>query len=57
MYSQVKTYYIKLKKQGLNQTQIFSALTDWLKNSTSHKNSEAAEILVSYFVQNCEVYS
>ncbi|WP_421247174.1 ABC-three component system protein [Aeromonas jandaei] len=57
IYSQVKTYYIKLKKQGLNQTQIFSALTDWLKNSTSHKNSEAAEILVSYFVQNCEVYS
>ncbi|MEG0008417.1 MAG: HNH endonuclease signature motif containing protein [Aeromonas sp.] len=57
IYSQVKTYYTKLKKQGLNQTQIFSALTNWLKNSTSHKNSDATEILISFFVQNCEVYS
>lgn len=57
IYSQVKTYYIKLKKQNLNQAQIFSALTEWLKNSTSHKSPDAAEILISFFVQNCEVYS
>lgn len=28
IYSQVKTYYVKLKKEGLDQTQIFSALVD-----------------------------
>jgi len=57
IYSQIKTYYVKLKKDGLDQTQIFSALTDWLNNSTNYKNTEASEILVSFFVQNCEVYS
>lgn len=57
IYSQVKTYYLKLKKQSLDQTQIFSALTDWIKNSTDCKSTEASEIIVSFFVQNCEVYS
>jgi len=57
IYSQIKTYYVKLKKEGLDQTQIFAALTDWLNNSTNCKNTEVSEILVSFFVQNCEVYS
>lgn len=57
IYSQVKTYYLKLKKQNLTQPQIFSALTDWIKNSTDCKNTEASEIMVSFFIQNCEVYS
>ncbi|MFT4805717.1 MAG: hypothetical protein ACI9YE_002940 [Psychroserpens sp.] len=56
IYSQVKTYYIKLKKDGLNQTQVFSALVEWLKKATNSKNVEVSEILVSFFVQNCEVY-
>lgn len=57
IYSQVKTFYLKLKKQNLDQTQIFSALTDWIKNSTDCKSTEVSEIIVSFFVQNCEVYS
>ncbi|WP_217532506.1 ABC-three component system protein [Vibrio metschnikovii] len=57
IYSQVKTYYLKLKKQNLDQTQIFSALADWIKNVTNCENTEASEIIVSFFVQNCEVYS
>lgn len=57
IYSQVKTYYLKLRKQNLDQTQIFSALTYWIKNITNCENTEASEIIVSFFVQNCEVYS
>lgn len=57
IYSQVKTYYIKLKKEGHNQNQIFSALTSWLGIVTGINSVEACEILVSFFVQNCEVYS
>jgi hypothetical protein len=57
IYSQIKTYYVKLKKDGLDQTQIFSALTEWIKKSTSCNNTEVSEIIVSFFVQNCEVYS
>lgn len=57
IYSQVKTYYLKLKKDNLCQTQIFSAMSDWLKHATNCKNTEVSEILVSFFIQNCEVYS
>ena len=57
IYSQVKTYYIKLKKEGFNQTQIFSALVEWLNEITDCNNVVVSEILVSFFVQNCEVYS
>lgn len=57
IYSQVKTYYIKLKRKGLNQTQIFSALTEWIEKTSKCRNKEAAETLVSFFIQNCEVYS
>ena len=57
IYSQIKTYYVKLKKDGLNQTQIFSALTEWIKKSANCDSTEVSEILVSFFVQNCEVYT
>ena len=57
IYSQVKTYYLKLKKKNLDQTQIFTALTDWIKNVTDCESTEVSEIIVSFFVQNCEVYS
>ncbi|WP_321406924.1 ABC-three component system protein [Tolumonas auensis] len=57
IYCQVKAYNVQLKKAGLNQTQMFSALKDWINNRASCKNTEVAEILVSFFVQNCEVYS
>lgn len=57
IYSQVRTYYIQLKKDGHDQTQIFSALTNWIKNTTNCENTDVAEVLVSFFVQNCEVYS
>lgn len=57
IYSQVKTYYLTLRKKNLDQTQIFSALTEWIKNVTDCESTEVAEIIVSFFVQNCEVYS
>ena len=57
IYSQVKTYYIKLKRDGLDQAQIFSALTEWIKKTSNSDSTEVSEIIVSFFVQNCEVYS
>ncbi|PSU68280.1 HNH endonuclease [Photobacterium phosphoreum] len=57
IYSQVKTYYVSLKKDKQNQTQIFNTMTEWIKNTTNCKSIEVAEIMVSFFIQNCEVYS
>ncbi|MFV5503211.1 ABC-three component system protein [Acinetobacter sp. 226] len=57
IFSQVKTYYLKLKKDGADQNQIFKALTEWIYSVTNNKDKEVAEIFVSFFIQNCEVYS
>lgn len=57
IYSQVKTYYLQLKKRKFDQTQIFTALTEWINNVTDCDSTEVSEIIVSFFVQNCEVYS
>lgn len=40
-----------------NQSEIFSALTNRLVAKTGQKYLEACELLVSYFVQRCEVFN
>lgn len=57
IFSQIRTYYLKLKKLGYDLNQIFKSMTDWISTLTNNKNNEVAEIMVSFFVQNCEVYS
>jgi HNH endonuclease. len=54
--SQVRTHYLLLKRQTNNQKEIFDALVDWITKRTNQNNYEAAEIIVSYFIQNCEVF-
>lgn len=56
--SQVRTHYLLLCKQNkdLNQKAIFDAMVNWLSKRTSQETNEAAEVLISYFIQNCEVF-
>lgn len=54
--SQVKTYYLAQKQRGWTQQQIFKSVVDWIVNRTRPKTLEAAEIVASFFVQNCEVF-
>lgn len=56
IYSQVKTYYFKLKKLQLDQDQIFKAMASWVSSSSGNNNIDASEIFVSFFIQNCEIY-
>ena len=53
---QIRTHYLLLRKQNQNQKEIFDALVEWMTKRTNQNNYEAAEIIVSYFVQNCEVF-
>ncbi len=53
---QIRTHYLLLRKQNQNQKEIFDALVEWMTKRTNQNNCEAAEIIVSYFVQNCEVF-
>ena len=56
--SQVKTHFLLLCKEhkDVNQKIIFDALVTWLSKRTKQDNDEASEILISYFIQNCEVF-
>lgn len=53
---QIKTYYLKQKQMGFSQQVIFENLTAWIHAKTKSKTTDAAEILTSFFVQNCEVF-
>jgi hypothetical protein len=54
--SQIKTHYLLLKQQGGNQKEIFEAMVSWLQKQTKQDNREASEIIISYFIQNCEIF-
>jgi hypothetical protein len=53
---QIKTYYLKQKGMGLEQQKIFDNIVRWIHTKTSSKTDDAAEILTSFFIQNCEVF-
>ena len=39
-----------------NKYQIFNQMVDWLMTKTLSESKEACEIVISFFVQNCEVF-
>ena len=57
--SEIRTSFLKLHSEGHTQSEIFEALIEWIMNKhlldASYRN--AAHIIVSYFVQSCEVFN
>ncbi len=53
---QIKTYYIKQKNMGVGQQVIFENIVSWIYAKTKPKTNDAAEIMASFFIQNCEVF-
>lgn len=54
--AQVRAFYLKQKLLELQQEKIFANVVGWMAARTKPKTIEAAEILASFFVQNCEVF-
>jgi hypothetical protein len=54
--SQVKSYYLKQKSLGISHLEIFENIVAWFYTQTHPKTIEAAEIVTSFFIQNCEVF-
>lgn len=52
---QIKLYYLE-NKALKDQRLIFKNVVDWIHAKTGYYSIEAAEILASYFVQNCELF-
>jgi hypothetical protein len=53
---QVKTYYLKTSLINLNQEAVYYALVQWLFKKTNSRSIEASGIIISFFIQNCEVF-
>ncbi len=55
--SQVKSYYILLLMKEFNQSDTFEHMCEWFMTNTGITERAKAEVLVSYFIQNCEIFS
>lgn len=56
--SEVRLAYQKIKNEGLSQEAVFEYMADWLKKklSVGRRNDMAINAVISFFVQNCEVF-
>ena len=53
---QIKTYYLKTSLINKNQEEVYYSLVQWLYKKTNSKSIEASAIIISFFIQNCEVF-
>lgn len=54
--AEFKTAFIKSSYESKDKQVIFDVLVEWVNSQVSSKSHEACEIIVSFFVQNCEVF-
>ncbi|KGP71497.1 ABC-three component system protein [Pontibacillus yanchengensis] len=53
---QVKLFYSILRKSESSQEVIYGQLTEWLSKKTGNSSLGACGIIISFFIQNCEVF-
>ena len=54
--SNFRLAYLKISENEDNQEKIFENMVDWLLQQSKNSSRIANEIIISYFVQHCEVY-
>ena len=54
--TQVRMCYLKLKKAGLPQEDIFDRICEWMMEKTGTDNRLECEVVTAFFVQNCEIF-
>ena len=55
--SEIHTCFLKMDFDGASQSEIFNALVKWLKEKTGCSSSIWCEIIIAFFIQNCEVFN
>lgn len=53
---QIKLYYLKQCEFSSNQQEIFENIVRWITVKSRTNSHDAAEIIASFFVQNCEIF-
>lgn len=54
--NEVHSFFLKCDAEGLDYAQTFHAIVDWIKAKSLSSSIEACEAIVSFFVQDCEVF-
>lgn len=54
--SQVKSFHDTLCRTETSQEVIYEQLTEWLCKKTGNSSKGACAIIISFFIQNCEVF-
>lgn len=55
--AQIKCFYLKCMQINPNQEIVYTSLVDWLHQKTDSYSKRACEIVIAYFIQDCEVFS
>jgi len=55
--SQINVFYCKCMQTNQNQEYVYYVLVDWLNEKTDSYSKRACEIVIAYFIQDCEVFS
>jgi len=55
--NEIKLCFLNMNEQNLSQEDIFNGIVKWLQNKTQKQHNIACEIIVAFFVQNCEVFN
>lgn len=53
--TQIKSFYLETSEKSTNQEVVYYSLIKWLHSKTNI-NEEASAVVISYFIQNCEVF-
>lgn len=53
---QIKSFYKKISSMTTDQNKIYDSIANWIFDKYKVGNIEAYKIIVSFFVQNCEVF-
>ncbi|MDR3108701.1 MAG: HNH endonuclease [Planctomycetaceae bacterium] len=54
--TEVKLCFQSMEEQGLSQEAVFDGIVKWIKSKTQSQYGIACEIIVAFFIQNCEVF-
>lgn len=54
---QIKSFYFKCKQSTKNQEEIYQNIVEWLHDKTGRYSLSACQIITSFFIQDCEVFS
>jgi len=54
--SEIKTADLKSAGNTEDKIIIFNSMVSWMKSKITNTSKEVCEVMVSYFIQNCEVF-